>query len=79
VIAPLKKLGTVAMEKVGVMPYTAVQKLFDESAVPGRRFYLRFELPRDDRRPVDRDADGLLRGDAVAAERDLSSRAWVAP
>jgi FAD/FMN-containing dehydrogenase len=41
VIAPLKKLGTVAMEKVGVMPYTAVQKLFDESAVPGRRFYLR--------------------------------------
>ena len=41
VIAPLKKLGTVAMEKVGVMPYTVVQKLFDESAVPGRRFYLR--------------------------------------
>ena len=41
VIAPLKKLGTVAMEKVGVMPYTVVQTLFDESAVPGRRFYLR--------------------------------------
>ena len=41
VIAPLKKLGTVAMEKVGVMPYTVAQKLFDESAVPGRRFYLR--------------------------------------
>jgi FAD/FMN-containing dehydrogenase len=41
VIAPLRKLGTVAMEKVGVMPYTVVQKLFDESAVPGRRFYLR--------------------------------------
>jgi len=41
VIAPLKKLGTVAMEKVGAMPYTVAQKLFDESAVPGRRFYLR--------------------------------------
>src|SRR4029079_10798110 len=41
VIAPLRKLGTVAMEKVGVMPYTVVQKLFDESAVPGRRVYLR--------------------------------------
>ena len=40
-IAPLKKLGTVAMEKVGAMPYTVAQKLFDESAVPGRRFYLR--------------------------------------
>ena len=41
VIAPLRRLGTVAMEKVGVMPYTVVQTLFDESAVPGRRFYLR--------------------------------------
>jgi FAD/FMN-containing dehydrogenase len=41
VIAPLKKLGTIAMEKVGPMPYTVVQTLFDESAVPGRRFYMR--------------------------------------
>jgi FAD/FMN-containing dehydrogenase len=40
-IAPLRRLGTVAMEKVGVMPYVAVQKLFDEAAVPGRRFYMR--------------------------------------
>ena len=41
VLAPLKKLGTVAMEKVGVMPYRVVQTLFDEAAVPGRRFYMR--------------------------------------
>ena len=70
VIAPLKKLGTVAMEKVGVMPYTVAQKLFDESAVPGRRFYLRSNYLETIGDALIETLRGVLRGDAVAADRD---------
>jgi FAD/FMN-containing dehydrogenase len=52
-IAPLRRLGTVAMEQVGIMPYTAVQQLFNESAVPGRRFYVRSNF-------LDTLSDGLI-------------------
>ena len=40
-IEPFRKLGTVVMEQVGPMPYTVIQKLLDEAAVPGRRYYMR--------------------------------------
>jgi FAD/FMN-containing dehydrogenase len=43
-IEPYRKLGTVAMEQIGPMPYTAVQKLLDGAAVPGRRYYMRSNL-----------------------------------
>jgi FAD/FMN-containing dehydrogenase len=41
VIAPLRKLGTPVMQQIGPMPYTAVQTIFNDAAVPGRRFYMR--------------------------------------
>ena len=40
-VAPLRRLGTVLMDQVGPMPYTAVQTMFNQAAVPGRRFYMR--------------------------------------
>ncbi len=40
-IAPLKQLGTLVMDAVGPMPYTAIQKLIDGAAVPHRRYYMR--------------------------------------
>jgi FAD binding domain/Berberine and berberine like len=41
VIEPFRKLGTPVMQQVGPMPYTAVQTMFNDAAVPGRRFYMR--------------------------------------
>jgi FAD/FMN-containing dehydrogenase len=43
-IEPFRKLGKPAMEHVGPMPYTALQKILDEAAVPGRRYYMRSNL-----------------------------------
>ena len=43
-IAPYKQLGTVVMEQVGPMPYTIVQKMLNDAAVPGRRYYMRSNL-----------------------------------
>jgi hypothetical protein len=40
-IAPIKKLGTVAMEQIAPMPYPAVQMMINEAAVPHRRYYMR--------------------------------------
>jgi FAD/FMN-containing dehydrogenase len=41
VVGPLRRLGTPASDQVGTMPYTAVQMMFNDAAVPGRRFYMR--------------------------------------
>ena len=41
VIDPLRRLGTPVMEQVSPMPYTAIQAMFNDAAVPGRRFYMR--------------------------------------
>jgi hypothetical protein len=43
-ITPFKALGTPVMEQLGPIPYTALQKLFDEAAAPGRRYYMRSNL-----------------------------------
>lgn len=40
-IAPLRKLGTVAMEQLGPMPYTALQSMLNDAATPHRRYYMR--------------------------------------
>lgn len=40
-IAPFKKIGTPVMEQLGPMPYIVVQTLFDQAAIPGRRYYIR--------------------------------------
>ena len=44
VIAPLRRLGTPAMEQIGPMPYTVVQTLFNAAAVPHRRYYMRSNI-----------------------------------
>jgi FAD/FMN-containing dehydrogenase len=47
VIAPLRRLGTPAMEQIGPMPYTVVQTIFNEAAVPHRRYYTRSNILSD--------------------------------
>ncbi len=43
-IEPFRKLGKPVMEQVGPMPYTAIQGLLDEAAVPHRRYYMRSNM-----------------------------------
>ncbi len=45
--APLRKLGTVAMEQLGPMPYTVLQSMLDQSAARGRRYYMRSNFMTD--------------------------------
>jgi FAD/FMN-containing dehydrogenase len=40
-LAPIRQMGPVVMEQVGVMPYPAVQSMLDQVAAPGRRYYLK--------------------------------------
>ena len=40
-IEPFRRLGTPVMEQLGPMPYVAAQTMFDNAAIPGRRFYMR--------------------------------------
>ena len=40
-VAPFRTLGTAVMQQVGPMPYAAVQTMFNDAAVPGRRYYMR--------------------------------------
>jgi FAD/FMN-containing dehydrogenase len=44
VLRPLREYGPPAMDQVGRMRYTDVQKMLDESAAPGRRYYMRSYL-----------------------------------
>ena len=44
---PLRKLGTVVMEQLGPMPYTALQSMLNDSAVPHRRYYMRSNVMND--------------------------------
>jgi FAD/FMN-containing dehydrogenase len=54
VVAPLRKLGTVAMDMVQPMPYTAVQSMIDAATPPGRRVYMKSELlEKVDQRALD--------------------------
>jgi FAD/FMN-containing dehydrogenase len=46
-VAPFKKLGTPVMEQLGPMPYTAVQTMFNDAAIPGRRYYIRSNYAND--------------------------------
>ncbi len=40
-LAPIRQMGPVVMEQVGVMPYPALQSMLDQVAAPGRRYYLK--------------------------------------
>ncbi len=40
-VEPFRKLGTVAMQQVGPLPYPILQSILDEAAVPHRRYYMR--------------------------------------
>ncbi len=40
-VEPYRKLGTTVMQHVGPLPYTVLQSMLDESAVPHRRYYMR--------------------------------------
>jgi len=47
VIAPFRKLGTPVMDQIGPMPYTAIQSMLNDAAVPHRRYYMRSNLLDD--------------------------------
>jgi hypothetical protein len=40
-IQPLRRLGTVVMERLGAMPYTALQSMLDQTIPPGSRLHAR--------------------------------------
>lgn len=40
-LAPIRQMGPVVMEQVGVMPYPVVQSMLDQVAAPGRRYYVK--------------------------------------
>ena len=40
-VAPLRQMGPVVMDQVGVMPYPALQSMLDQVATPGHRYYLK--------------------------------------
>ena len=40
-VAPLRQMGPVVMEQIGVMPYPALQSMLDQVAMPGHRYYLK--------------------------------------
>ncbi|NJN81754.1 MAG: FAD-binding oxidoreductase [Caldilineaceae bacterium] len=40
-VEDLRKMGTVVMEQIGVMPYPAVQSMLDHVATPGNRYYVK--------------------------------------
>lgn len=43
-LAPLRSLGAPMADLFGVMPYTAVQQMFDGANVPGRRHYVKSDF-----------------------------------
>ena len=40
-VAPIRQMGPVVMDQLGVMPYPALQSMLDQVAMPGRRYYLK--------------------------------------
>jgi FAD/FMN-containing dehydrogenase len=46
-IAPFRTLGTAVLQQVAPMPYTVMQSLLNEAAVPGRRYYMRSSFLED--------------------------------
>ena len=40
-VAPLRQMGPVVMDQVGIMPYPALQSMLDQVATPGHRYYLK--------------------------------------
>ena len=44
---PLRTLGTVTMDQVGPLPYTALQTIFDAGNAPGQRYYMKSSFLND--------------------------------
>lgn len=47
VVKPLMQYGPPVMKQVGPMPYPVVQTMLNQSAEPGRRYYIRADLLKD--------------------------------
>lgn len=46
-LTPIRQMGPVVMEQVGVMPYPVVQSMLDQVAAPGRRYYVKSNFMDD--------------------------------
>jgi FAD/FMN-containing dehydrogenase len=46
-VEPFSQLGTVVMQQIGPMPYTLLQTILDQAAVPHRRYYMRSNFIAD--------------------------------
>jgi hypothetical protein len=46
-VEPIRQMGPVVMNQVGVMPYPVLQSMIDQVAEPGRRYYLKSNFVGD--------------------------------